>query len=522
MFTDADKAQISERGSNLETVGQQIENFKNGFPAMKLEKPATDGDGIKKINQVEQINYLKSFDNASAQKSILKFVPASGAASRMFKSLFTFLDDYDGSEEAYKNFSQGEAHKSVWQFFREIENFAFYRDLKEIYNLDGDTLEEAHVKKRYTDILKVLLNDEGLGYGQLPKGLLQFHRYGDTSRTPAEEHLAEGAVYAKDGQGNVKLHFTVSPEHRSKFENHINDEKGKFEQSFNVRYEVSYSEQKSSTDTIAVDMANEPFRNDDGSLLFRPAGHGALIENLNEVEADIVFVKNIDNVVPDHLRGTTITYKKVIAAVLIAIQDKVFDYLEKIESSWMPSMESMLIEFLQQELNCTIPHDFASKADEERKQILIDKLNRPIRVCGMVPNVGDPGGGPFWAQNSDGSVSLQIVETAQIDLNNPDQKRIFEASSHFNPVDLVCGIKNYQGEKFDLTKFVDPQTGFITEKSKDGRELKAQELPGLWNGAMSDWITLFVEVPKMTFNPVKQVNDLLNDQHQPRKSSIYE
>ena len=514
MFSASDKEQIHERGSSLENVERQINNFKVGFPPLKLEKPAIDGSGILVTSPEQQDELLRNFDSGISGKSIVKFVPASGAASRMFKSLFAFIDEYKGTDQEYEDFTNGKTHPDVYKFFKSIEAFALYNDLKSTFE-DGVSLEEVHLRKQYVDILKALLTDKGLSYGTLPKGLLKFHQYDTGSRTPAEEHMVEGAQYAKDDQNIVRLHFTVSPEHRSKFSEHIDAVKSGYESTFGVTYEVSYSEQKPSTDTIAVDLENEPFRDNNGSILFRPAGHGALIANLDEIDADIIFIKNIDNVVPDHLKEDTIRYKKVIAGKMLEVQEKVFSYLRKIDKNWNDELETEVVEFAAKELNTIMPLDFSDMNSVEKRSTIHAKLNRPIRVSGMVSNVGDPGGGPFWARNSDGSISLQIVETAQIDLSDSGQKSIFDQSTHFNPVDLVCGVKNYQGEKFDLSQYVDPQTGFITKKSKDGKDLKAQELPGLWNGSMSDWISVFLEVPASTFNPVKQVNNLLEPAHQP-------
>lgn len=352
----------------------------------------------------------------------------------------------------------------------------------------------------------------------MPKGLLKFHRYSDHRRTALEEHFIEGIHYSKDMYSTVNMHFTVSPEHQDAFENHVEELKQKYEQLHGVSFRISFSQQKPSTDTIAVSLDNEPFRNDDGSLLFRPAGHGALIENLNELEADLIFIKNIDNVVPDELKQTTVDYKKTLAGALLNLQEEIFYYQKKLKEHHPASLESAFYaeaaNFLENVLNITPPQSQYYSEKEELYHYFKKKFNRPVRICGMVRNQGDPGGGPFFAQNNDGSVSLQIVESPQIDFSNPEQAKIARQASYFNPVYLVCGVKNYEGIKYDLTEFVDPETGFITTKSKDGKDLKAQELPGLWNGSMSNWNTLFIEIPAETFNPVKTVNDLLKKEHQ--------
>lgn len=513
MFTNPDLTQIQERGSDLDTIHLQIENFKKGFPFLKVEKPATPADGIIVLDQKEIDSLIESFDQQSQQIQIVKFVPASGAASRMFKLLFGILDISNDKDLVAEAFKKSDDLQSIKIFFERISDFAFSEDLDtHLIEKHGSSIQDCIAKKDYSSILKGLLGSKGLSYAVSPKGLLKFHRYENGTRTPAMEHLAEGAVYAQSANQIVKIHFTVSPEHKANFEDHINSHTTQFENTYNVAYKVSFSEQKSYTDTIAVDLGNEPFRETDGSLLFRPAGHGALIANLNEIDADIIFVKNIDNVVPDKLKEETISYKKALAGTLLKYQEKIFSSLKSLDGEVIPEDVEKMMTFLKDELFIKNLPDLASSSDTIT--FLKQKLDRPLRICGMVKNEGEPGGGPFFAQNNDGTQSLQIVESSQIDTIDDQQKAIANSATHFNPVDLVCGIKNYKGEKFDLSKFVDPKTGFISQKSKDGRELKAQELPGLWNGAMSDWNTLFVEVPISTFNPVKTVNDLLRPQHQ--------
>ncbi|MCD4720334.1 MAG: DUF4301 family protein, partial [Desulfobacula sp.] len=354
-----------------------------------------------------------------------------------------------------------------------------------------------------------------LDYGKLPKGLLKFHRYEHSNRVALEEHLVEAAMYGVSKNKKAYVHFTVSPEHLEKFKTQVDQVKDEYEKLFDITFEISYSVQKSSTDMIAVDMNNEPFREKDGSLLFRPGGHGALIENLNDLEADLIFIKNIDNVVPDRLKEITTTYKKVIGGLLLKLQSKTFEFLKELEKSESTNLIEKIEAFAQSDLNIKIPNGFNELGPDEKKSFLFRHLNRPIRICGMVKNEGEPGGGPFWVKNSKGEVSLQVVESSQVNASDEEQMKILQSSTHFNPVDLVCGTRNYKGESFDLHEFIDPETGFISIKSKDGKNLKAQELPGLWNGAMADWITIFVEVPIITFNPVKTVNDLLRPQHQP-------
>lgn len=378
----------------------------------------------------------------------------------------------------------------------------------------GKNINALLSEHNYKAVVSNLLESAGLNYGALPKGLLKFHRYADGVRTPLEEHLVEGALYAAGKTGEVNVHFTVSTEHRALFEKLVAAKAAEYEAKYGTTYHISFSEQKPSTDTVAADMENKPFRDKDGKLLFRPGGHGALIENLNDLDADIVFIKNIDNVVPDRLKADTVTYKKLLAGVLVTLQKQAFEYLELLDGGhYSHEQLETIIRFVQQQLRCRRT-DLKELEDADLVIYLRKKLNRPMRVCGMVKNVGEPGGGPFLAYNPDGTISLQILESSQIDMNDPEKKAMFEKGTHFNPVDLVCAVRDYKGNKFDLLKHVDKATGFISYKSKNGKDLKALELPGLWNGSMSDWNTVFVEVPLSTFNPVKTVNDLLREQHQ--------
>ncbi|HHP7240300.1 MAG TPA: DUF4301 family protein [Cyclobacteriaceae bacterium] len=510
MFTESDANQIQKRGSDIETVKQQIENFKNGFPYLNLERPGKIEDGIIKLSDDEVEAYITKYDQAIHDYEILKFVPASGAASRMFKALFSFMENYSGSKENYENLKSDDKYAPIVDFFKSIEKFAFYDDLKSIYmEKEGEAIEEALLKKEYKKILEYLLTGKGLNYGALPKGLLKFHKYEDGERTPFEEHLVEGAKYAKGKNNTANLHFTVSPEHNEKFSEIYLKVRARYENELNVKYDMSFSEQKPSTDTIAVGMDNNPFRSHDGTILFRPAGHGALLDNLNDQDADIIFIKNIDNVVPDRIKGDTIRFKKALAGILLNYQKTIHRYLNTLESGkYTENDVDDMWSFLNKNLGIN------ALEGKDKSQRLKQLLDRPVRVCGMVKSDGDPGGGPFWVKNALGDISLQIVETAQIDLSDERQKEIFSGATHFNPVDLICGTKNHKGEKYNLLDFRDLNTGFITQKSKSGKDLKAQELPGLWNGSMANWNTVFVEVPSITFNPVKQVNDLLKENHQ--------
>lgn len=498
------KNKITAQGMDPETVSQQIESFKSGFPFLTITAPATPDNGIKVLSEEELDHFVETYPLNAAGIEVVKFVPASGAASRMFKDLFAFLEgDGDLSSSPFAQ-----------KFMDKIEQFAFYEDLNKVLKDRGTSIEDCLDRKDYKEIVAALLQEDGLGYGSLPKGLLKFHRYENERKTPAYEHLTEGVQYAVGKNNTVKIHFTVSPEHEEKFKNEIAQILPVLKSETGLNFEISYSQQQKATDTIAVTLENEPFMEEDGSILFRPAGHGALLANLNEISADLIFIKNIDNVVPDHLKPETKKYKMAIGGLLLEVQAKVFEALKKLDEEISSETVQGAKQVFIEELGAKLPVDFESNTEVEKAKFLKGKLNRPLRICGMVKNTGEPGGGPFWILEEDGSQSLQILETAQIDLSNPDSKQKLEAATHFNPVDLVCATRDYKGKKFDLMKYRDMKTGFITEKSKNGRDLKALELPGLWNGSMAGWNTLFVEVPLITFNPVKTVNDLLRDEHQ--------
>lgn len=501
IFDAKDLELFAQKGITQEQVEEQLRNFETGFPALEVKNAASVKNGIVRNSEDEIILFLKEWENyLQSDKEVVKFVPASGAASRMFKNLFEFLEGENN--EPATDFEK--------KFFNEINKFAFYPDLDDACKKNtGKSIEELIKNNRFKWIVDNLLNSTGLNYGSLPKGLLKFHKYEDGNRTPFQEHLVEGALYAKNKGNGVKIHFTVSAEHHKLFEKHLLGCENSFEKKTGAKFNVSFSEQKPSTDTIAVDTENRPFR-ENGKILFRPGGHGALIANLNEIDGDIIFIKNIDNVVPDSMKEDTVTYKKLLAGILVNLQRQAFSYLKELENKEISDAKlTVIAQFTEVKLN-NKPADKSLKG-EKLREYLIKKLNRPMRVCGMVKNEGEPGGGPFWAKNPDNTVSLQILESSQF---SDENKNLMNSSTHFNPVDLVCAVKDYNGNKFNLLKSVDKNTGFISSKSKNGKELKALELPGLWNGAMSDWNTIFVEVPSTTFNPVKTVNDLLRKEHQ--------
>ena len=505
MLSQQDLNQLAAKGISEEKLNSQLEEFKTGFPFLKLEAAASVGKGIIAPTEADVKQYEEAWEQYKAQgHSIVKFVPASGAASRMFKDMFAFADaDYDVPTTDFEK-----------KYFDNIEKFAFYDALDDACRKNlGAGVTELIANGRYKDVARNMLNADGLNYGQLPKGMLLFHKYSEGPRTPMEEHLVEGALYAAS-DGKAAVHFTVSHDHLPMFKQRVAEKLDFYASKYGISYDITFSEQKPSTDTVAANPDNTPFRNSDGSLLFRPGGHGALIENFNEISADVIFIKNIDNVVPDRLKADTVSYKQVIAGILVTLQKKAFDYLETLEAgAYNHEKLEEIIRFVQHNLCCR-KADIKELEDADLVIYLKKKLNRPMRVCGVVKNVGEPGGGPFLTYNQDGTVSLQILESSQIDKNNAEYMEMFTKGTHFNPVDLVCAVKDYKGNAFNLPDFVDRTTGFISSKSKNGKELKALELPGLWNGAMSDWNTVFVEVPLSTFNPVKTVNDLLRDQHQ--------
>lgn len=477
MFTPNDISQIEARGLSVAEVERQIDNFRNGFPSLPVVRAASGGDGVRQLTEEELHNAEELYNSRAKEIKTIKFVPASGAATRMFKELFEYVND-------------DKRTPGIDKLITNLEKFAFFAELAKYLKPQIDD----------KDVVRNIIID-GLGYGSKPKGLVTFHAYKEGARKPVEEHLVEAALYASDGE-RAAIHFTVSPEHKAGFLALLEERQGHYEKKYGIKYDVSFSEQSPATDTIAVNPDNTPFRNEDGSLLFRPAGHGALIANLDRLDADIIFVKNIDNVTTDERKPDTITYKRVLAGELLRLQERSFELLRAIKRGEDRFEEAKA--FLQSELCCKLPENASN-------ELIINTLDRPIRVCGMVKNEGEPGGGPFWVGDDKGREQLQIAESSQI---AKEDMHLMKEATHFNPVDLVCGVKRYDGTKYDLTKYTDPKTGFISSKSAGGRELRAQELPGLWNGAMANWNTIFVEVPISTFSPVKVVQDLLRPEHQ--------
>ena len=502
-----DKATLDRKGISEAQLNEQLRMLSEGFPYLKIEGPATPGHGLFTLTEDMQERCCDIWEQYLEKGGkVVKMVPASGAASRMFKNLFGFLNGKD--EKPKDDFMK--------TFFERIEDFAFFIRLNEtcirLYGKSVDTLKE---EKKYKEIVRALLDKGGMGYGSLPKALLRFHKVMGDSRVPIEEHLAEAAQYGMGKDGKARIHYTVSEEHLPLVESKIEEVQAMLEHRYGTVYEISFSVQKPSTDTVAVTLDGEPYR-EEGTLFFRPGGHGALIENLNDIKADVIFIKNIDNVVPDELRQPTNHYKKVIGGALVALKQRADEYCKLLKKGKADGEKlDEMARFLHD--NLCITHDRMECMDEKEKaDYIYSKLNRPFRVCGMVKNEGEPGGGPFLAYNPDGTVSPQILESTQIDPDNKEAMKMLKNSTHFNPVDLVCATTDWEGKPFDLPKYVDKATGFISQKSREGVEIKALELPGLWNGAMSDWNTVLIEVPAETFNPVKTVNDLLRPAHQPK------
>ncbi len=514
MFTQEDIDLAASRGITEGDLLEQLEIFRRGTPYVRLLRPCIAGDGILKIEDSEKSELVEMYEEAASQGRLTKFIPASGAATRMFKNLAWFCCQSPEVDLIVlkKKHPQDEKIRAIWEVVENIRHFAFFEDLEGVMAKDGLNIEKVLESGDFQTLFVYLLTERGLNYSNLPKALLKFHRYKDHQRTALEEHLVEAAGYSCDSDGVCRIHFTVSPGYRKIFEATIDRLKAKYEGSSRV-LDVGLSEQSPSTDTIAVDANNQPVRDSEGRLIFRPGGHGSLLKNLNELNGDIVFLKNVDNVVPDSKKQPTFLYKKLLTGYLVKLQRRIFEYLNLLEE---PSVSGELIrqieEFCKAELNLDL-RNIENAPPEKKLKTLQTLLDRPLRVCGMVENRGEAGGGPFWIVDYDGNISIQIVEMSQIDKNSPTQMIILERSTHFNPVFIACGLRNYKGKQFNLFKYRDPRAVFITTKYMNGRELKALEWPGLWNGSMAYWNTVFVEVPQEIFNPVKTVNDLLKEAH---------
>lgn len=513
-FSNKDVKQIEEKGLTTSQVEKQIEIFRRGNVSVNIREAATTRNGILSFSEDEAAQMRRVYEKKRNDLDILKFVPASGAATRMFKALYNFVDEYNPKEESVGAYVDRQKDPKLEMFFSRIEDLPFYDEVVQEIKERNRNYSSLSKDEQQLLFVKMMLEEEGANLGDYPKGLVPFHKYDDHLKTAFEEHLVEAADYASSN-GVARIHFTIAEEHRQKFEDELQKVQDRVEKETGVRFKVSYSFQDPKTDTIAVTNENQPFRDENGEIFFRPGGHGALIDNLNKQDADLIFIKNIDNVVIPRYRKLLADNKKMLAGKMLQLQEKSFKFLKQLENG-QPSEGELdeMFKFMQQDLNSGL----SLKADEldssKKISVLKEKLDRPIRVCGMVKNEGEPGGGPFWVTEESGEISLQIVESSQIDHDNYQQSSIAKEATHFNPVDVVCGKRNYRGENFNLPDYVDENTSFIANKTKDGKELKALELPGLWNGGMADWITIFVEVPVETFNPVKTVADLLKPSHQ--------
>ena len=521
-LTAEDRTELRARGMLPETITAYIQQFQQGFPPIQLERACTLGDGIARI-PAETDHLFQLHTEAAAAGRLIKFVPASGAASRMFQRLLSFSQQPEllSNSAVARKAAEGDADCQTFQrFLGQLDHFAFAQELRAGLHRDGHTLEGLLSQGQYHALLTYLLTPAGLNYAHLPKGLVPFHVYGDQSRTAFEEHLVEALEYVQDASAVARLHFTVPAPHRQVIQTYLDGVRPRYAQR-GAQLDISYSIQKPATDTIAVDSDSIPVRDSNGALVFRPGGHGALLENLADLRGDIVFIKNIDNVLPDRLKPDTCRYKKLLCGYLLHLQQQAFSHIVRLKAPLPSESDGGRIAidaartFAQDQLSLVLPHDFERTAMPHQRDFLIAQLDRPLRVCGVVKNMGEPGGGPFWVRQANGTTSLQIVESSQVDMTNAEQRARWRAATHFNPVDLVCGVRDHRGRPFPLAQFVDPATGFISEKSKDGRSVRALELPGLWNGAMAHWSTVFVEVPSSTFHPVKTVMDLLRPEHQP-------
>ncbi|PSG90073.1 DUF4301 family protein [Aurantibacter aestuarii] len=513
-FSKEDLLLIEKKGIKTSDIINQLQVFKKGLPFINLHEAATLDNGILQIENAEKEALISFYNKQIDQLNVVKFIPASGAATRMFKFLFQFLESYNKDHESINAYINKHNASQLSVFLVGLEKFPFYKTLLQTALQKDKNFEHKSINDKVVFLIQLILAEQELNYSNYPKGLLPFHKYKDHIATAFEEHLFEAAKYAASN-GVANLHFTISEKHKYQFDKEFEHIKTIVEQKTHTKFNISFSYQEESTDTIAVNSKLQPFRDQENNLHFRPSGHGALLKNLNALSADLIFIKNIDNVVIFKYEDEIATYKKLLAGLLLKKQHKIFNYLKILEKSEIK--EQLVIEikgFLSTELNVEINKDFNKFSKKYQIDYLTNKLNRPIRVCGMVKNEGEPGGGPFWVINTDGSKSLQIVETAQVDISNKKQLAILNSATHFNPVDIVCSTKDYKGNSFDLNDFIDENAAFITQKTRFGKVVYALELPGLWNGSMAKWNTIFVEVPLITFNPVKTVNDLLKPAHQ--------
>ena len=519
-LTTQDEQQIQGRGMTVEKVRSDLNSVQQGFPSVRIDRPCVAGDGIVVLSDPELDRLARVYARYTGRREFGTFVPASGAGSRMFQPLLSGAGQYAGltrQQLGVKARAGDAACREFQEFVRGIRRFSFYGELQLVMAREALSVEEFVANGKYDQLANYVLGSPGLDYANLPKGLIPFHHYIDEIRTPFAEHLVEAAAYVRDHTHRARVHFTVSVDYLEEVRAHIDRMKSRYERS-GTHYDVSFSVQKPSTDTIAVLQGGNPFRDGDGQLVFRPSGHGALLENLNDLKGDVVFVKNIDNVTLDRLKPETYRYKRALGGYLLELQSELFSFLDRLHRGEHATMDQSAltdaIAFAEHKLLITLPDRFTHAEKGTQLAFLKRKLNRPLRVCGMVKNSGEHGGGPFWVEHTDHTVSRQIVEAIQVDVQDDSQRASWESGTYFNPVDLVCGVRDFRGRPFELRQFADPNTSFVVHKTKDGKSLRSLELPGLWNGSMADWHTIFVEVPMITFNPVKTIYDLLRPEHQ--------
>lgn len=514
-FTETDIKQFEQRGITSEQVTTQLNILQKGIPYVELRDIASSKNGIVSIDVSEQQKYVSLFESKKNSLDLLKFTPASGAATRMFKFLFEFLNEFDPEKESINAYINRKNDKDLLLFFVGLDNFPFYKKVKKRLKKRYNKEDKSDINFNRQRFVSTMLNIDELNFGKKPKGLFPFHSYKHHVSTAFEEHLFEACAYSNENK-QARLHFTITKNHKKYFDKQFEKRKEYIESKTGISFNITYSYQSEATDTISLDSNKKILRNNSSEIIFRPGGHGALINNLNDQKADLIFIKNIDNVVVFKYREDVAFYKKMLAGKLLELQELSFDYQKEIDNN-KDLDETKIIEitsFLQNELSIKIARDFKKYSKSYKITYLKNILDRPIRVCAMVPNESEPGGGPFWVRHENGKESLQIIESVQINPKNKQQQLILKKATHFNPVDIVCGVKNYKGKKYDLSKFIDEDAGFITSKSYEGKKIKALEHPGLWNGGMAHWNTVFIEVPLITFNPVKTVNDLLKPAHQ--------
>jgi len=511
-FTQDDAAQLGRHGITIEEARRQIELMLHPPSALTLDRACTIGDGIERVPDDQHDPLQRLHGEVAGSGRCHWFVPASGAASRMFAELVAPLAPPPPSKSKRKK--PPAENVALKLFLQEIRRFPFHSDLERAVGRAGGNLAALAEAGDQGPILEAMLAPTGLNYAELPKGLMPFHAYGGVACTAFEEHLVEGGHVVRDAAQKCRLHFTVSAGHLEAFRALLERVRARYQSQLGVSFEVGFSTQSASSETLALDAEGQPFRDEDGALLLRPGGHGALIENLESLGVDFVFIKNIDNVTKAARHGPTLIWARLLIGLLAKVQRKTFDLLDRLEADPEGGPVGEALEFANNTFNCEPHAGVVASSPERARGLAIALLHRPVRVCGMVPNAGEPGGGPYWVRGRDGQLSLQIVEGAQLNPNSEAQRALVAGATHFNPVFMACGLRDHRSRAFELKSFVDPDAVIVTRKSYQGHELVTLERPGLWNGGMAHWNTIFVEVPVEVFNPVKTVNDLLRPEHQ--------